>query len=60
MKSDSTDRENIQNALQCYIDTLATVTHPPGLVNVVTGLHETGKANVDKPFWNWTTTDAGL
>ena len=34
--SDASDREEIQQALQNYIDPLATDTHPPGLLNIVT------------------------
>ena len=47
LASDSSDRQKIQNALQSYIDPLATDTHPPGLLNIVTGLHTTDKVNVD-------------
>lgn len=46
--SDSSDRQKIQNALASYIDPLATDTHPPGLLNIVTGLHATEKVNVDE------------
>jgi len=45
--SDSSDRQKIHNALQSYINPLATDTHPPGLLNIVTGLHATDKVNVD-------------
>ena len=48
LASDSSDRQKIQNALQSYIDPLATDTHPPGLLNIVTGLHTTDKVNVDE------------
>ena len=41
MTSDASDRQKIKEALQNYIDTLATDTHPPGLLNIVTGLHAT-------------------
>ena len=45
--NDASDREKIQQALQNYIDPLAADTHPPGLLNIVTGLHTTDKVNVD-------------
>ena len=48
LASDSSDRQTIQNALQSYIDPLATDTHPPGLLSIVTGLHTTDKGNVDE------------
>ena len=48
LASDSSDRQKIQNALQSYIDPLAADTHPPGLLNIVTGLHTTDKVNVDE------------
>ena len=48
LAGDSWDRQKIQNALQSYIDPLATYTHPPGLLNIVTGLHTTDKVNVDE------------
>ena len=44
----ASDRQKIQNALQSYIDPLATDTHLPGLLNIVTGLHTTDKVNVDE------------
>ena len=47
MTSDASDRQKIKEALQNYIDPLATGTHPPGLLNVVTGLHATDKVNAD-------------
>ena len=48
MKSEASDCQNIKEALQNYIDPLATNTHPPGLLNVVTGLHATDKVNADE------------
>ena len=48
MTSDASDRQKIKEALQNYIDPLATDTHPPGLLNVVTGLHATDKVNADE------------
>ena len=46
--SDTTDRQKIHNALHSYIDPLATDTHPPAVLNIVTGLHATDKVNVDE------------
>ena len=48
MTSDASDRQKIKEALQNYIDPLATDTHPPGLLNVITGLHATDKVNADE------------
>ena len=48
MTSDASDRQKIKEALQNYMDPLATDTHPPGLLNVVTGLHATDKVNADE------------
>ena len=48
MKSDASDRQKINEALQNYIDPLATDTHPPGLLNVVTGIHATDNVNADE------------
>ena len=42
------DRVKIKEAFQNYVDSLATDTHPPGLLNVVTGLHATDKGNADE------------
>ena len=47
MTSDASDRQKIK-ALQNFIDPLATGTHPPGLLNVVAGLHATDKVNADE------------
>ena len=48
MTSDAPDRQKIKEALQNYIDPLATDTHAPGLLNVVTCLHATDKVNADE------------
>ena len=48
MTSDASDRQKIKEALQNCIDPLATDNHPPGLMNVVTGLHATDKVNADE------------
>ena len=45
---DTPDRVKIKEAFQNYMDSLATDTHPPGLLNVVTGLHATDKGNADE------------
>ena len=45
---DASDRQNIKEALQNCIDTLATDAHPPGLLNVVAGLHAIDKVNTDE------------
>ncbi len=42
------DRVKIREAFQNYMDSLATDTHPPGLLNVVTGLYATDKGNADE------------
>ena len=41
------DRQKIKEALQNCIDPIGTDTHPPGLLNVVSGLHVTGNVNAD-------------
>ena len=46
--SDASYRQKIKEALQNYIDPLATDTHPPWLLNVVKGLHATDKVNADE------------
>ena len=38
ISSDTSDRQKIQDALQSYIDPLATDTHPLGILNIVTSL----------------------
>ena len=48
MTSDASDRQKIKEALQNYIDPLATDTDPSGVLNVVTGLHATDKVNANE------------
>ena len=46
--SDASDGQKIKEALQIFSDPLAKDTHPPGILNVVTGLHGTDMFNADE------------
>ena len=46
--SETPDPLKIKEAFQNYMDSLATDTHPPGLLNVVAGLHATDEGNEDE------------
>ena len=45
---DASDRQNIKESLQTYIDPLVTDTHPHGILNVVACLHATDEVNAEE------------